>query len=273
MIVLDGSKVETMGWTLVAPWRDIAHSPGEHVFGLPDPRLSAHVLAYVSHDFPRMDPLPWRVTPLCALTAVLDLETPSRTEGLPSSPVLGLRDRPLELTQTGAARGITIALTPLGAHAVFGLPLRELTNTAVGIHDLLGPLAELWLEQLAEATSWTVRFELLDGFLAARLADGPALSRPLLGAWQRLTSGPVRVDALADELGWTRQHLSTRFREQIGLPPKTVARLARLYRATSLAGSLSWPDVAHRCGYADQSHLIRDFRALTGCTPTEFRGM
>jgi AraC-like DNA-binding protein len=262
-----------MGWTLVAPWRDIEHSPGEHTFGLPDPRLSAHVLAYVSHDFPRMDPLPWRVTPLCALTAVLDLETPVRSDGLPSSPVLGLRDRPLQLTQTGPARGITIALTPLGAHAVFGLPLRELANTALGAADLLGPAVGLLLEQLAEAASWSARFRLLDGFLAARLAGGPTLARPLLGAWQRLTSGPVRVDAVADELGWTRQHLSTRFREQIGLPPKTVARLARLYRAASLAGSgsLGWPDVAYRCGYADQSHLIRDFRALTGCTPTEYR--
>lgn len=262
-----------MGWTLIAPWQDIEHSPGEHTFGLPDPRLSAHVLTYVSHDFPRMDPLPWRVTPVCALTVVLDLERPTQTDDLPSSPVLGLRDRPLLLTQTGAARGITIALTPLGAHAVFGLPLRELANTAVGLADLLGPTAGMLLEQLAEADSWTARFRLLDGFLAARLAGGPTLARPLLGAWQRLTSGPVRVDALAEELGWTRQHLSTRFREQIGLPPKTVARLARLYRAAALAGSLSWPDVAYRCGYADQSHLIRDFRALTGCTPTEYRAM
>ncbi len=259
-----------MGWTLVAPHRNIVRAKGVHTFGLPDPRLAAHVLSYVSHDFREMDPTPWRVTPLGVLTVVLDLETPRRTGWLPSSPVLGLRDRPLLFAQSGASRGITIALTPLGAYGVFGLPLRELANTAVGFTDLFGSLL---LEQLAEAPDWTSRFRLLDGFLTARLAGGPSLARPVLGAWQRLTSGPVRVDALAEEIGWTRQHLSTRFREQIGLSPKTVARIARLHRAISLAGLLSWADVAFKCGYADQSHLIRDFRALTGCTPSEYLGV
>jgi transcriptional regulator GlxA family with amidase domain len=81
----------------------------------------------------------------------------------------------------------------------------------------------------------------------------------------------VRIDALADEVGWTRRHLNARFREQIGLSPKEVARLARLHRAASLLpGASDWAEVAHRCGYADQSHLNRDLRALTGCAPTEY---
>ncbi|OKI18511.1 hypothetical protein A6A25_39830 [Saccharothrix sp. CB00851] len=179
------------------------------------------------------------------------------------------------MEQAGPSRGITIAMTPVGAYALFGLPLRELANAAVGLDDLLGARARLLTERIAEAPDWPARFRLLDDHLAARVRHGPVLTRQVHGAWQRLTAsaGRLRVDALADEVGWTRHHLAARFREQIGLPPKAIARVARLHHAVSLmtrAAPPAWADVAQACGYADQSHLNRDFRALTGCTPTEF---
>lgn len=101
---------------------------------------------------------------------------------------------------------------------------------------------------------------------------GPALAAPVRYAWDRLSAGPVRVDALAGEIGWSRQHLNARFREQIGLNPRTVGRIARLNHVLALVNrvpSLSWAAVAHSGGYSDQAHLIREFRALTGCGPTE----
>jgi AraC-like DNA-binding protein len=63
-----------------------------------------------------------------------------------------------------------------------------------------------------------------------------------------------------------------RFREHIGLPPKTVARVLRFEQAVRLAEEteLSWLEIALRCGYYDQAHLIRDFRAISGCTPGTF---
>jgi AraC-like DNA-binding protein len=115
----------------------------------------------------------------------------------------------------------------------------------------------------------------LENYLTTRLLDGPELVRPVQGAWQRLMTSPgrLRISTLADEIGRTRQHLNVRLREQIGLTPKTVARIARLHYAASLLtrpSPQSWSDVAQRCGYADQPHLNRDFRTLTGCTPTEY---
>ncbi|WP_326836369.1 AraC family transcriptional regulator [Amycolatopsis rhabdoformis] len=253
-------------WSLVVPRGEVTRAQGRHVFGAS--RVPG-VLTYAAHDFPAADAMAWRVTPLGAITLVLDLEAPVRT--LPSSPVLGLRDRPLLVSQGGPARGITVALAPAAAHALFGIPLRLLANTSVGASDLLGREVGLLTERLVAASGWSARFTLLDDFLRPRVLAGPALAAPVQAAWQRLTSGPVRVDAVASELGWTRQHLTARFREDIGLSPKTVGRIARLHRAVSLLPSArSWADLALRCGYADQSHLNRDFRGLTDCTPTEF---
>ncbi|MER6763176.1 MULTISPECIES: helix-turn-helix domain-containing protein [Amycolatopsis] len=253
-------------WSLVVPHRDITTSRGRHVFG--SPRVPG-VLDYAGHEFPSSAAMPWRITPLGAITMILDFAAPARS--LPLSPVLGLRDRPLLVSQAGPARGITVALTPPAAHALFGLPLRLLANASVSATDLLGRDADLLTEQLASTPGWTARFALLDDFLLPRILSGPALPRPVRAAWHRLTAGPARVDAVAAEIGWTRQHLTVRFREQIGLSPRTVGRIARLHRAVSLLPSArSWAELAIRCGYADQSHLNRDFRSLTGCTPTEY---
>jgi AraC-like DNA-binding protein len=103
-------------------------------------------------------------------------------------------------------------------------------------------------------------------------------------AWRRLvrSAGRVGVQELADETGWSRRHLLTRFRTQVGLAPKTTARVLRFHHAVRLlapasvyggrpgiaAPSIS--DVAAACGYADHAHLVREFHALAGCTPTEY---
>ncbi|RSM81150.1 AraC family transcriptional regulator [Amycolatopsis sp. WAC 01375] len=258
------------GWGLVTPRQDLLRAPGERILRWPHPRLAAHVSSYVAHDLPDAGANSWQVTPLSVLTWMIDFEAPDRGPEIPDSPVLGLRDGPLRLEQSGASRGILVTLTPRGSYALFGIPLRELTNAAVAASDLLP--AELLTEQLAEAPDWPERFRLLDEYLAARLAHGPGLAAPVRYAWDRLSAGPVRVDALAREIGWSRQHLNARFREQIGLNPRTVGRIARLNRVLALMNrepSLSWAEVAYSGGYSDQAHLVREFRALTACSPTE----
>jgi len=91
-------------------------------------------------------------------------------------------------------------------------------------------------------------------------------------AWWRLQRGSGRVDAVARELGVSRRYLQQGFRCQIGLPPAAVARIARLQRAIHRLsrGSALLP-AAVDSGYADQPHLNRSMRAMTGLTPGELR--
>jgi AraC-like DNA-binding protein len=94
-------------------------------------------------------------------------------------------------------------------------------------------------------------------------------------AWERLvaTGGAVPIAQLADEVGWSHRHLIARFRQQIGLRPKTAARLVRFERVLGRLDErqrLDWGLVARETGYADQAHLIRDFHQFTGTTPTAY---
>ena len=96
----------------------------------------------------------------------------------------------------------------------------------------------------------------------------------MVRAWSRLqeTSGRIRIGQLARELGCSRRLLETQFKDDVGLSPKTVARLVRFasVRRHIDQDRHRWADIAHEHGYCDQAHLNRDFRDLAGTTPTEF---
>ena len=77
---------------------------------------------------------------------------------------------------------------------------------------------------------------------------------------------------VAARLGVARRWLEAGFRRDVGMPPGTVARIARFQRGIGvLAGEMPLGRAAVECGYADQPHLTREVRAMTGCTPAELR--
>jgi AraC-like DNA-binding protein len=79
---------------------------------------------------------------------------------------------------------------------------------------------------------------------------------------------------LAKEIGWSRKHLAQKFRKDIGLRPKTVARVIRFGKALKHAQNccdIDWAGLAVDCGYADQAHLIRDFSEFSGQSPEAWR--
>ena len=90
-------------------------------------------------------------------------------------------------------------------------------------------------------------------------------------AWRRTVTsrGRVRVAGLAEEVGWSRKRLWSRFRSQIGLTPKRAAQLVRFdHAAHLLAAGHDAASVAAQSGYVDQSHLHREVKAIAGVTPT-----
>ena len=167
-------------------------------------------------------------------------------------------------------------LAPLAAYTLLGLPMDELGGQTVDLVDVLGAAGRRLGERLREAPTWRRRFALMDQFLLRRLEDGPQPSPEVAWAWRRLvaTRGTVPIRRIAAEVGWSHKHLITRFRRQVGLRPKTAARLVRfnrVWRQLDEGRPLDWADVAREAGYADQAHLVRDFHQFTGTTPTRFQ--
>ena len=203
----------------------------------------------------------------------------------------GLHSAPALITHDGAQSGIQVALRPLGARALLGLPAGELADLDVPAEAVLGGVcAELRARALA-APGWPERFAILDEILLRRLAATAATATraataatpaapEVRFAWRQLlrTGGTARIADLAAETGWSGRHLTSRFRTEIGLTPKAAARVIRFDRARHLlirqasekSSGYRLADLAAACGYFDQAHLAREFRALAGCPPSQW---
>jgi AraC-like DNA-binding protein len=206
---------------------------------------------------------------------LLEVPGPGAARALGSF-VAGMHDGHGAYSTPGGQHGVQLDLTPLGAYTLLGVPMARLTNAAVELRDLLGPDAVELVERLAATPSWAARFGLLDAFLLRRQEIGPAPDPEVARAWRLLrgSDGAVGVARLAADVGWSRRHLTHRFTEQAGLPPKVMGRVLRFQRAVELLsrGGLGLADTAAACGYYDQAHLHREFRALSGCTPSQLLG-
>ena len=231
--------------------------------------LAGRVTTYYGFEEETPEPVRLREGPGTDVVVILTFEDHWLIDGeRHTSFVGGLHDQQVTTEHPGRSLGLQVSLDPLAARAFVGAPLHELAHRTVPLEDVLD--SPFLVERLAEA-DWDSRFAILDDLLVPRIA-GAQPSREVAWAWQRLraTHGRVPIGELAAELRWSRKRIVARFRDEIGLPPKSVARLLRFERARELAGTMPWGELAFECGFADQPHLIAEFRRITGRTPETF---
>lgn len=183
----------------------------------------------------------------------------------------GIDDAPSLTVFTGAQAGLQLNLTPRGAHALAGRPLRELARQVVGAGELA--LRASLAEELAEAPDWAARFAIVTRALERRLVDAAPPCDVVTWALGRIDArrGAVRIDELAAELGFSRKHLHERFLRDVGLPPKRYAEVRRfdhVLERLRAGGVPSFARLAAELGYADQSHLARDVRRFSSLSAT-----
>ncbi|GAA0512032.1 AraC family transcriptional regulator [Paractinoplanes deccanensis] len=242
----------------------------------PSARLRPYVAFYTGYRQRGLAPALHRGLPSPHLTLIFTIDDPLVVEAHPDprqrpgsydALIGGLHLGPALISHPGRQSGVQVALSPLGCRALLGLPAGELSCLDLPADAVLPSSAEI-RERIGTARSWPERFAAVDRVLR-RSVTGPGVAPALAYAWARLTRADVSVAAVAAEVGWSGRHLTDRFRAEFGLRPKEAARVARFDRARqALRPTARLADLAAACGYADQSHLVREFRALAGCTPS-----
>ncbi|MDT0541396.1 helix-turn-helix domain-containing protein [Streptomyces lonegramiae] len=256
---------------------------GEVVWGVACPRRPSRVAGVTMAGFRVRDLDALRMVPHPAVTLLLEFGAGSpvvdcaagrqQRGSLVAGPGLG---------SGGAVRArgenvecVQVRLSPVIARAVLGVSPADLDGAVVSLGDLWGQEASRIREQLGDVASWQDRFALADALLARRHEAGPPVDPEVAWAWHRIvvSRGLARVDGLAAEVEWSRKRLWSRFRSQLGLPPKRAVKLVRFdHAAHRLVAGEGAARVAADAGYADQSHLHRDVRAFTGATPATMAG-
>ena len=264
----------------------------EHHRGIPAEPLRPYVAAYTGYRQRGVPPARHRGLPSPYLTMIFTLDEPLTIVAHPDprqppgeygALLGGLHSVPALITHAGAQSGIQVALRPLGARALLGLPAGELAALDLPAEAVLGGVCAELRDRVRCAAGWPERFAVLDEILLRRAglswAADAAVAPEVSWAWHELLreGGATRVSELAAGTGWSERHLTSRFRAEIGLAPKAAARVVRFDRARKLlvrkltaGGDYLLADLAADCGYFDQAHLAREFRTLAGCPPSQW---
>ena len=238
----------------------------------PPPALRPFVRVLWTYAAPAPSGGVQRIAPDGCPELVIDLADPYEEEGddgvfRPQPPVIlaGQMTRPMAIRPVGPVEIVAARFEPDGARDFLGLPLIDATDRRLDLVERLsgfsapsgdpaGQVAALadWLEGQRRAGDWrldaAVRAEVS---AAEREDDGPSLSS-------------------AD-----RRALQRRFRDRVGVAPRTLRSVFRFRRifdhATGPdADAASWLEAGLAAGYFDQPQMARDFRRFLGCTATQW---
>lgn len=212
------------------------------------------------------------------VTLVVELNGPLRVSGL-AAPVAshgvlgGLHTAPALIDASWPQEGLQYALSPLAVGALLGVPAGAIGGLVVDLADVLGAAAERLVDSVASTDDWATRFRQVDSALLRCLRDAPPVDAALDEAWRLVfaSGGRLPVAQLADRVGYSRRHLSQRFRVVTGVTPKQAIRIARFEAVRAILLGRQRPTLARIaavCGYADQPHLAREWKALAGCSVT-----
>ncbi|MEX3654486.1 MAG: DUF6597 domain-containing transcriptional factor [Mycolicibacterium fortuitum] len=221
-----------------------------------------------------------RILPTGATELVINLGTdtvsitnqqgPQRFSG---AVVSGPYSQPFDIDAREHTAMVGVHFMPGGVRAVLGVSPHELLGSHIGLDALWNAAAADLRTEICQAESVGKRFAIVEFALLARFCGGPRLGREVAFAAQVLSRDrPVpSIESLACEVGFSHRRLIQLFTTQIGMPPKRFARLQRFrhaHKAVSAALSTPhWPTFAVEHGYADQSHMIREFQEFSGMTP------
>ncbi|WP_437977351.1 AraC family transcriptional regulator [Sorangium sp. So ce295] len=248
-----------------------------YVRHVPGPPLSAHVaeLWYLSAAPPHAAE---RILPSGTLQLVVNLDQDEvrvydgpTIRGYSGAVVSGAYQSAFGVDTREHASMVGVQFRPGGAWPFLGAPLGALTDTHADLADLWGLRAAELRERLCSTPEPRARFALLERALLDRLSNARP-GHPLVPhAIAALDGGERRVADVAATLGISHRRLVDVFTAETGLAPKAFARITRFRRALLQAEREREPDWARLAavsGFCDQSHLIREFVALSGNSPT-----
>jgi AraC-like DNA-binding protein len=239
----------------------------------PPDQLAAYVKAIwaargTKEEFASPEP----IVPDGCVEIIFNLADPFRNGDVqPFALLAGQMTGPVVAVPTGAVDLIGVRLRPGRAGAALRTAMWRLQDRLIDASSVL-PGMDRVVDDLRNMGGKR-RLDYLSSALTTHFGSAGLKSNgPIDHALAIIESrrGNIAIDRLAKHLGITRRHLERRFREEVGLPAKQMARIARVHGVLHTIQDqplMSGAGIAAVCGYSDQAHLIREFKTLTGTTP------
>lgn len=164
---------------------------------------------------------------------------------------------------------------PGGAKPFLRIPSHELADAHANLDVFWGKAAQELRERLCAANCCRQRFTILEDALVTRLSDSFQAHSAVAVALEMIdrTGGAARTRDMANRVDLSQRRFIQLFSTEVGLTPKLFSRIRRFEHVRKIVENVhqsDWALVAARCGYADQSHLIRDFHEFSGLSPVNY---
>jgi len=198
-------------------------------------------------------------------------------ENLPNSFLYGQITQFRDILLLNDISLIIVVFQPTGIKKLLQIPANDLRNYIVAIKDILGNRAPEIEEQLATAKTTHERVNLLNTFFISLLYKSNHEKEQVISASINFilkNKGLTTVNDLVKFTGYTERHLERKFMEYVGISPKSFSSIIKLHHFLQVLRSKTADNnltrIAYDAGYADQSHLIKEFKKYTGITPGSY---
>jgi len=185
--------------------------------------------------------------------------------------IIGPQLTPVTLDLGEKHHTVIVCLKPCSMYRLLGIPLEEIVDCDFDARLVIGREIDEVLDRLREARSNQEKNNIIQLYLLHKLQQlKPALPFDLAMLQLVGASGNLSIDYVASQSCLSVRQFERKSLERIGLSPKLYARMVRFshaYKYKEAYPDMTWIDIAYRCGYFDQMHLIRDFKFFAGFTP------
>jgi AraC-like DNA-binding protein len=157
---------------------------------------------------------------------------------------------------------------------LFAVPAGELANHVIPLESLPGNDGKALGEQMLHALNNRERMIFMINFFRSRMNRSQFNQGACLSVIRQMVHAGslLRVDQLAKESFLSFRQFERNFKQLTGFSPKKYSRILRFQSATRLYGNKgkNLTDIAHECGYYDQSHFIHEFKQFSGYHPKQY---
>lgn len=168
---------------------------------------------------------------------------------------------------------IAATLQPGMLFRLTNIPLYELNNTFIDAESVFGAEVKQVNQRLNSTASYEEMIQIVETFLLALVSKLKITEHPVDRVAKIILQHPenLSLDWLSGQAFLCPRQFERKFKEHIGICPKTFARIARMhktYKMHYLHPHKDWLTIALACGYHDYQHLVRDYKEFANTTPT-----
>lgn len=195
----------------------------------------------------------------------------SFNQTLPFASFDGPAEKFKEFSLKGHFGMVGVCFYPYAVQPIFNVSIKELTDRSIGLATVLGKEGRELAERVISAADNAQRLAILSKFLCKKIGTPSSIDPDIYASLKKTyaKNGALSMDEITKDVWLSRRQFERKFNEWVGVRPKLLTRIVRFQTSLKMKKKpfRNLSSLAQNCGYFDQSHFIRDFKAFAGMSP------